>query len=89
MPPSTLLDRIARLWALIGLSSGTSFHDHPTRIALALVGVILTAGFIRVNGDNMGIPLSNVEPLAYVVGAAIGRLASRQAARISSTSQPH
>jgi len=39
-----------------------------------VVGVILTAGFIRVNGDNMGIPLSNVEPLAYVVGAAIAVL---------------
>jgi ABC-type antimicrobial peptide transport system permease subunit len=38
------------------------------------VGVILTAAFIRLNGENMGIPLSNVETLAYVVGAAIALL---------------
>src|SRR5262245_58560198 len=38
------------------------------------VGVILTAAFIRLNGENMGIPLSNVESLAYVVGAAIAML---------------
>lgn len=36
-----------------------------------VVGVMLTAAFIRVNGENMGVPLSNLEPLAYVVGAAI------------------
>lgn len=40
------------------------------------VGVILMAAFTRVNGDNMGIPLSNVEPLAYVAGAAIAVLVS-------------
>jgi hypothetical protein len=34
-------------------------------------GLILTAAFIRLNGENMGIPLSNVETLAYVVAAAI------------------
>ena len=39
-----------------------------------VVGVILTAAFTRVNGDNAGIPLSNVEPLAYVVGATIAVL---------------
>jgi ABC-type lipoprotein release transport system permease subunit len=38
------------------------------------IGVILTAAFIRLNGENMGIPLSNVETLAYVVGAAIAIL---------------
>jgi putative ABC transport system permease protein len=38
------------------------------------VGVILTAAFIRLNGENMGISLSNVETLAYVVGAAIAML---------------
>jgi ABC-type antimicrobial peptide transport system permease subunit len=38
------------------------------------VGLILTAAFIRLNGENMGIPLSNVETLAYVVGAAIAML---------------
>jgi putative ABC transport system permease protein len=34
-----------------------------------IFGVILAAAFIRINGQN--ISLSNVEPLAYVVGAAI------------------
>jgi ABC-type antimicrobial peptide transport system permease subunit len=38
------------------------------------VGVILAAAFIRVNGENMGIPLSNVETLAYVAGTAIALL---------------
>ena len=40
------------------------------------VGVILTAAFVRLNGDNMGLPLSNAEPLAYVAGAAIAVLAA-------------
>jgi len=39
-----------------------------------VVGLILTAAFIRLNGENMGIPLSSVETLAYVVGAAIAIL---------------
>jgi predicted lysophospholipase L1 biosynthesis ABC-type transport system permease subunit len=38
------------------------------------VGLVLTAAFTRINGDNLGIPLSNVESLAYVVGAAIAVL---------------
>jgi putative ABC transport system permease protein len=38
------------------------------------VGLILTAVFIRLNGENMGIPLSSVETLAYVVAAAIAIL---------------
>jgi hypothetical protein len=38
------------------------------------VGLILTAALIRLNGENMGIPLSNVETLAYVVAAAIAVL---------------
>ena len=57
-----------------------------------VVGLILTAAFIRVNGDNMGIPLSNVEPLAYVVGAAIAVLvavlASLAPARRAASVQP-
>ncbi|HYN06138.1 MAG TPA: FtsX-like permease family protein [Vicinamibacterales bacterium] len=57
-----------------------------------VVGVILTAAFTRVNGDNMGIPLSNVEPLAYVVGAAIAvlvaLLASLAPARRAASVQP-
>ncbi|HET9373142.1 MAG TPA: FtsX-like permease family protein, partial [Vicinamibacterales bacterium] len=40
------------------------------------VGVILTAAFVRLNGDNMGLPLSNAEPLAYAAGAAIAVLAA-------------
>jgi ABC-type antimicrobial peptide transport system permease subunit len=38
------------------------------------VGLVITAALIRLNGENMGIPLSNAEPLAYVVGAAIAVL---------------
>jgi putative ABC transport system permease protein len=35
------------------------------------VGLVLTAALIRLNGENMGIPLSKVETLAYVVGGLI------------------
>lgn len=38
------------------------------------VGLLLAAALIRLNGENMGIPLSDVESLAYVVGAAIATL---------------
>jgi ABC-type antimicrobial peptide transport system permease subunit len=38
------------------------------------VGLMLAAAFIRLNGERMGIPLSNVETLAYVAGAAIAIL---------------
>jgi putative ABC transport system permease protein len=40
----------------------------------AAVGVVLTAVLMRLNGENMGIPLSNVEYVSYVVGAAIAVL---------------
>jgi hypothetical protein len=58
-----------------------------------VVGLILTAAFIRLNGqEKMGIPLSNVEPLAYVVGAAIAVLvavlASLVPARRAASVQP-
>jgi predicted permease len=57
-----------------------------------VVGMILTAAFVRLNGDNLGIPLSNVEPLAYVVGAVITVLvavvASLGAARRAASVQP-
>jgi ABC-type lipoprotein release transport system permease subunit len=57
-----------------------------------VVGMILTAAFVRLNGDNLGIPLSNVEPLAYVVGAVItvlvAVLASLGAARRAASVQP-
>jgi predicted permease len=38
------------------------------------VGLMLAAALIRLNGENMGIPLSKVENLAYVAGAAIAIL---------------
>ena len=38
------------------------------------VGLLLAAALIRLNSENMGIPLSNVETLAYVVAAAIAIL---------------
>jgi hypothetical protein len=38
------------------------------------VGLVLTAALVRLNGENMGIPLSNLEPLAYVAGAAVAIL---------------
>ena len=56
------------------------------------VGVILTAVLVRLNGENMGIPLSNLEPLAYVAGAAIAILvavlASLVPARRAASVQP-
>jgi predicted permease len=56
------------------------------------VGMILTAALIRLNGENMGIPLSNVENLAYIAGAAIAVLvavlASFAPARRAASVQP-
>jgi predicted permease len=57
-----------------------------------VVGLMLTAAFVRLKGEDMGIPLSNVEPLAYVVGAAIAVLvavlASLTSARRAASVQP-
>jgi predicted permease len=57
-----------------------------------VVGLVLTAAFIRLKGEDMGIPLSNVEPLAYVVGAAtavlVAVLASLTSARRAASVQP-
>jgi putative ABC transport system permease protein len=57
-----------------------------------VVGLILTASFIRLNGENMGIPLSNVEYMSYVVGAAVAVLiaviASLAPARRAASVQP-
>lgn len=39
-----------------------------------LVGVVLTAALNRLNSENMGISLSNLEPLAYVGGAVVAVL---------------
>jgi putative ABC transport system permease protein len=38
------------------------------------VGLVFTAALVRINGENMGIPLSNLESLAYVAGAALALL---------------
>jgi len=56
------------------------------------VGMILTAALIRLNGENMGIPLSYAENLAYIAGAAIAVLvaviASFAPARRAASVQP-
>jgi ABC-type antimicrobial peptide transport system permease subunit len=56
------------------------------------VGLILTVALMRLNSENMGIPLSDVEPLAYVVGAAVAVLvavlASLIPARRAASVQP-
>jgi ABC-type antimicrobial peptide transport system permease subunit len=38
------------------------------------IGLLLTAAIVRLKGEDMGIPLSSVERLAYVAGAAIAIL---------------
>lgn len=57
-----------------------------------LVGLILTVALMRLNSENMGIPLSDVESVAYVVGAAVALfvavLASLGPARRASSIQP-
>jgi predicted permease len=57
-----------------------------------VVGLTLTAAFIRLNGEKMGIPLSNVEYMSYVVGAAVAILiavvASLAPARRAASVQP-
>jgi predicted permease len=57
-----------------------------------VVGLILTAAFIRLKGESMGIPLSNVEYMSYVVGAAVAVLvavvASLAPARRAASVQP-
>jgi ABC-type antimicrobial peptide transport system permease subunit len=57
-----------------------------------VVGIILTVVLIRLNAENMGIPLSSVESMAYVAGAAIAVLvavlASLAPARRAASVQP-
>ena len=61
------------------------------RLMRSLVLVIATA-LLRLNGGILGIPLSNLEPLAYVAGAAIAIviaiLASLSPARKAASVQP-
>lgn len=56
------------------------------------VGLLITAAIVRLQGDNMGIQLSNAEPLAYVFGAVIAALvailASLAHARRAASIQP-
>ena len=66
--------------------------------ALGIYGVVglmvatRTGRLVRLNGENMGIPLSNMEPLAYVAGAAVAVLvavlASLAPARRAASVQP-
>ena len=62
------------------------------RLTFGAVGLVLTAVLVRLNGENMGIPLSSAEPLAYVAGAAIAVLvaitASLAPARRAASVQP-
>lgn len=44
------------------------------------VGLLLTLAVVKLKGDDIGVPLSNVEPLAYVVGAAVAVLVALLAA---------
>ena len=57
-----------------------------------IVGVVLTIVLNRLNAENMGISLSNAEPIAYVVGPAIAILvavlASLAPARRAASVQP-
>jgi hypothetical protein len=57
-----------------------------------VVGVVLTIVLNRLNAENMGISLSNAEPIAYVVGPAIAVLvavvASLPPARRAASVQP-
>jgi putative ABC transport system permease protein len=55
-------------------------------------GLIITVAIVRLKGDNLGIQLSQAEPLAYVLGAAIAvlvaLLASLAHARRAASIQP-
>jgi predicted permease len=57
-----------------------------------VLGLLITVAIVRLNGDNLGIRLSNAEPLAYLVGAAIAILvavlASLAPARRAASVQP-
>jgi ABC-type lipoprotein release transport system permease subunit len=38
------------------------------------IGLLIAVAFVRLNGEDFGLSLSNLEPLAYPVGAAIAVL---------------
>jgi ABC-type antimicrobial peptide transport system permease subunit len=56
------------------------------------VGLLLAVAFVRLNGEDFGISLSTLEPLAYVIGPAIAVLiaiaASLAPARRAASVQP-
>jgi ABC-type antimicrobial peptide transport system permease subunit len=56
------------------------------------VGLLITTALVRLDGGVLGIPLSNLEPLAYVAGTAtvllIAVLASLGPARRAASVQP-
>ncbi|MCR4374106.1 MAG: ABC transporter permease [Acidobacteria bacterium] len=56
------------------------------------IGLLLAVAFVKLNGEDFGISLSHLEPLAYVVGAAIAVLiaiaASLAPARRAASVQP-
>jgi ABC-type antimicrobial peptide transport system permease subunit len=56
------------------------------------IGLLLTVALMRLNSENMGIPLSQIENLAYVAGATVALvvavLASVIPARRASSIQP-
>jgi ABC-type antimicrobial peptide transport system permease subunit len=57
-----------------------------------VIGLLIAAALVRINGGMLGVPLSDLEPLAYVVGAAIVVLiavaASLAPARRAASVQP-
>jgi ABC-type antimicrobial peptide transport system permease subunit len=57
-----------------------------------VVGLLIAVALVRLNGGVLGIPLSNMEPLAYVAGPAITMLiavlASLAPARRAASVQP-
>jgi ABC-type antimicrobial peptide transport system permease subunit len=57
-----------------------------------VLGLLIAGVIVRLNGDNLGIRLSNAEPLAYVVGATVAILvavlASLALARRAASVQP-
>jgi hypothetical protein len=57
-----------------------------------VVGVMLTVALMRLNAENMGIPLSNVENVSYLAGGAVAVLialgASLAPARRAASVQP-
>src|SRR5262249_34914102 len=56
------------------------------------IGLLLPVAFARVKGDDLGIPLTRLEPLAYIVGAVVAVLvavlASLGPARRAASVQP-